>query len=140
VSHIRVTGIIKDEIGTPTGEGVGGDLYSIPFQLTHAPSDKWVSLFEDCWDFPPHASTMHRPGIAKVKGDRIILTRTTIEEVEAFHLQTLKDVIGAVNIEFGKRAEEEALRDLARHEFSKQHSAKVSSVISRLKFDDGDEP
>lgn len=40
---------------------------------------------------------MHRPGIARVAGDRIIVDGTTIEEVEKYHRETLLAVLDRVN-------------------------------------------
>lgn len=46
--------------------------------------------FIKTWNQPPQFTTMHRPGIARVSGDRVILDGTTIEEVEKYHRDTLK--------------------------------------------------
>ena len=40
---------------------------------------------------------MHRPGIASVVGDRIILDGTTVEEIEKHHRDTLTVVVERVN-------------------------------------------
>ena len=40
---------------------------------------------------------MHRPGIASVIGDRIILNGTTVEEIEKYHRDTLRVVVERVN-------------------------------------------
>jgi hypothetical protein len=41
----------------------------------------WSELFLQAWDRPLAYTTMHRPGIASVTGDKVILDGTTIEEV-----------------------------------------------------------
>jgi hypothetical protein len=54
---------------------------------------------------------MHRPGIARVYGDRIILDGTTMEEIERYHAKTLKLALEKTNEEAA--AEEERQRLLA---------------------------
>ena len=41
---------------------------------------------------------MHRPGIASVEGDEILLNGTTIEEVRDYHRKTLNLCIGFESI------------------------------------------
>jgi len=41
---------------------------------------------------------MHRPGIASVEGDKVVLNGTTIEEVERYHKKTLKIAVDMANI------------------------------------------
>ncbi len=45
---------------------------------------------------------MHRPGIASVQGDRIVLDGTTIDELERYHLKTLKLVVRQLNERTGQ--------------------------------------
>jgi hypothetical protein len=40
---------------------------------------------------------MHRPGIARVEGDRVILDGTRVEEIERYHRDTLVVVVKRVN-------------------------------------------
>jgi len=74
---------------------------------------------------------MHRPGIARVERDRIILDGTTIEEVERYHLKTLKLAVERANelsIQWSRAKTKEKTTD-GRH---RQH---VKDVAKRLKFD-----
>ena len=49
------------------------------------------------WDSPRTFTSMHRPGIAKVIGNKIILDGTTIEEVKKYHQETLTVVVKEAN-------------------------------------------
>lgn len=52
---------------------------------------------------------MHRPGIARVVGDQIVLDGTTVEEVRRYHLTTLKLAVKVTNEQFDQlRLREEA--------------------------------
>ena len=62
---------------------------------------------------------MHRPGIARVSGDRIILDGTTIEEVERYHQETLLAVLDRVN------------QLIAEHEERKRREAEITLIASR---------
>lgn len=133
---IKITGIISEAITAPRNDGTrGSGLYAIPFQLSRRPSAEWAELFVETWNHPPRWTTMHRPGIGKVSGDRIILDGTTIEEVEKYHRETLLVVIERVNeeiaiVEARKRREAEAAlqRKL-------QHESTVNEMSKRIKFD-----
>jgi hypothetical protein len=95
---IQITGIIIDEIGEPKNDGSRGSaLYPIPFKLSRKPTHEWGELFKRNWDRPPSFTTQHRPGTARVDGDRIVLTQTTIEEVESTHRATLKLALDETN-------------------------------------------
>jgi len=47
---------------------------------TPAGYEKLLEQLKAPGDNPPQFSTMHRPGIAKVTGNRIVLDGTTVEE------------------------------------------------------------
>lgn len=95
---IRIKGIIVDEVTQPTNDGtMGSALYKIPFELNKRPDYEWINLFINAWNWPASFSTMHRPGIASVSGNRIFLDGTTIEEVEKYHKVTLKSAVETAN-------------------------------------------
>ena len=48
----------------------GRALYRVPFQLSRWPYPVWAQNFVQTWNRPPSLSTMHRPGIARIEGDR----------------------------------------------------------------------
>src|SRR5690606_26999864 len=79
---IRIVGVIVDEVTEPTLDGSpGSGLYRVPFRLSRTPSVEWSRLFVETWNHPPRWTSMHRPGIARVVGDKVILDGTTMDEV-----------------------------------------------------------
>jgi len=90
----------------PTMDGSRGSaLYSIPFKLSREPSYEWREFFIHSWNNPTW-SFSHKPGIAHVFSNRIVLDRTTIEEVEKTHKETLQlclDVANKKDEEYQKR-------------------------------------
>lgn len=87
---VRIVGIVVDEVGEPRNDGTrGSTLYKVPFRLSRHPSALWTKLFVRAWNCPPRFTSMHRPGIASVAGDEIVLNGTTVEEVRDFHRDTL---------------------------------------------------
>jgi hypothetical protein len=95
---VRLIEIVAAEVGTPRNDGTPGSaLYRVPIRLSRAPSSEWARLFVQVWDSPPSYTMMHRPGIAYVLGDRIILDGTTVEEIEKYHRETLRLVVDRVN-------------------------------------------
>ncbi len=133
---IRITGIIVDEIGVPRGDGTRGSaLYRVPFKLSHRPPYEWSQLFIQTWNHPSTFTTMHRPGIASIIGDQVILDGTTVEEIEKDHRSTL---ILAAN-EANRRYQEleakkcEALRK--EQERVEKHKREVEEAAKRMKFE-----
>jgi hypothetical protein len=128
---IRITGIIVDRISDPPS---GGSLYEIPLRLSRTPDPDWMHHFLRTWDRPQHFASSHRPGM-EVGSDRIILDGTTIDELEQFHLRTLKFAVDEAN----RLASEDKgkLRQTASAEEQKriEHREHVAAVAKRLRFD-----
>ena len=78
---------------------------------------------------------MHRPGIAKVSGDRVLLDGTTIDEVEKYHRETLLVVLDRVNQLMSEHEERKRQKAEAEQQRRQQHEAGVSDVAQRIKFD-----
>lgn len=83
---MRIVGVDRGGISQPRDDGTRGSaLYSVPLLLSRVPDAEWAVLFVRNWDRPPSFTTMHRPGIARVVGDRVVLDGTTVEEVAQYH-------------------------------------------------------
>jgi hypothetical protein len=122
-TDIEIVGVDVDRVSQPTNDGTAGSaLYRVPIKLSGQPSRQWGEALVHFWDHPPQYTTMHRPGIASVSGDRIILDGTTVEEVRDVHAKTLKLVVPLANqkvaeLEAEARAKEErAAAQQADHE------------------------
>lgn len=135
-TDVRMTGIDTNSMTSPRNDGTPGSaLYRVPITLSATPDRTWGELFVGHWDRPSSWSTMHRPGIASVQGDRIVLNGTTIEEVEQVHLATLKYAVNAANSDRRLMAQrEQAQRDQAAEQRRAQEQA-ARDAASRLKFD-----
>lgn len=132
---VRIVGIITDEVGEPRNDGTPGcALYRVPFRLSRRASALWADLFVKTWDSPPRWSTMHRPGIARVSGDKIILDGTTIEEVRDVHKETLLlcvDVANKMEREYLRREQEKRQREERRRE---EHMKNVTDIANEIEF------
>lgn len=132
---IQITGIIADQVGVPRNDGTrGSGLYRIPFRLTRQPPDEWIELFISNWNHPPRFTTMHRPNIASIVGDTVILDGTTMEEVRDYHRDTLISVVQETNRgykEFSERRQK-ALEQM--QEQTKTHKQKVDEISNQIKF------
>lgn len=134
---LRITGVVVDEVGAPRSDGTPGSaLYVVPFQLSRRPPSGWAEIFVRCWDDPPRWTSMHRRGIASVRGDRIILDGTTVQEVERYHRETLILAMHEANKQFleldsrRRRAEEAGRLRI------EEHKKQVVDAVKRLKFDE----
>jgi len=79
---------------------------------------------------------MHRPGICRVSGDRIILNGTTLDEVERVHKETLKVVLDAVNARVEELEREAQLREAEQRRRIQAHADDVKQRAGRIKFGD----
>lgn len=95
---------------------------------------RWKELFIRCWNSPPRFTTMHRPGIASVYGNKIILDGTTIEEVRDYHREILLLCVEEAN-KAEKSILEEERRKKEREETRKNHHvANVYSIADDILF------
>jgi hypothetical protein len=133
---IRIVGVVKEGVGKPRNDATRGSaLYRIPLRLSRAPSPLWAKLFKRTWDRPPTFTTMHRPGIAYVEGDSVVLDGTDMRELEQYHVATLRLVVDRVNEEVARiEAEERRKRERAERE-REQHRHEVDEIANRLPFD-----
>lgn len=132
---IYILGIITDEVTVPKMDGTAGSaLYKVPFRLSRTPSALWRKLFINTWNHPPRFTTMHRPGIASVYGDKIILDGTTIEEIQKYHRDTLTLCVKEANQEKEKILNEEKRRDDLENKRKEEHYNKVRNLTDQIKF------
>ena len=87
------------------------------------------------WNRPPRFTTMHRPGIARVAGSKIILDGTTIDEVKRYHKEPLILCVEKANEEEARVLELRRQEEERRRQNTEQHRATVESIASELDFD-----
>ncbi len=132
---IHIKGIITDEVTVPRNDGTRGSaLYAIPFRLSKTPSLLWRQLFIHEWDNPMSFSTMHRPGIASVVGDKIILNGTTIEEVKKYHRDTLVACVKEANRKEKKQLEIEQREAERKRKAEEDHYKLVNEIANEIDF------
>ena len=132
---IHITGIITDEVTVPEMDGSRGSaLYKIPFRLSRHPSSLWARLFVDSWNIPPSFTTMHRPGIASVRGDKIILDGTTIEEVKDYHRHTLNLCVEEANRKEKQIVESQQYQKKKEEERIIKHKELVEQIANEIEF------
>lgn len=132
---IRILGIITDEVTTPTMDGTPGcALYKIPFRLSRKPSALWCKIFIQEWEMPPSFTSMHRPGIASVYADKIILDGTTIEEVEKYHRETLILCVKETNKREQGILEKQKRIAESKEQQKRQHFSNVAKIAEKIQF------
>ncbi len=132
---IKIEGIIVSEVTEPTLDGTAGSgLYIIPFKLNRKPSYIWNEIFLNEWDHPPSFTSMHRPGIVSVIGDRVILDGTTMDEVKKYHRNTLVLCVEEANkkeVEYFRKLEDEKERERQK---SVQHKKHIGEIAEDIEF------
>jgi hypothetical protein len=136
MKDIEIIEVITADITEPRNDGTpGGALYMVPFRLNRIPSILWADAFVKVWNSPPRFTTLHRPGIARVSSDRIILDGTTIEEVKSTHKDTLKLCVSEANRIEAKHLEKKSEHDRAVQERSSEFHRKVQEKAKGINFD-----
>jgi len=98
IEDVEIKRILEHEITEPLNDGTQRSaLYIIPFELTKQPTEDWIRLFIKAWNDLLLHNSKHRPGIASVSGNKIILNGTTIEEVEDCHREALERAVKFAN-------------------------------------------
>jgi hypothetical protein len=134
---IRPIGIVKEGVGGPRNDGTRGSaLYRVPIRLSRNPSPEWARFFQQCWDRPPSFTTMHRPGIASVQGDTIVLDGTTMDELETSHAKTIRLCVEKTNEFEANRLEQERMRRERDDAARREHERQVDEIGDRLFRDD----
>ena len=134
---IQITGIIADQVGVPRKDGIRSSaLYIVPFRLTQQPPREWSELFVNNWNRPPSSTTMHRPGIASIVGDTVVLGGTSVEEVKDYHRDTLVVVIQETNKHYKEIIERRQKAIEREQEQLKTHKQKVDDISNQIKFSD----
>lgn len=134
---IKIKGILIDEVTQPLNNGTPGSaLYKIPFELNKRPDYEWIDLFINAWNRPPRFTSMHRPGIASVYGNKIILDGTDIEEVEMYHKDTLKLAVEVANNNLKEIKARKKLKEEQERQRLDEHKNKLGDIGKRISFDD----
>ncbi len=99
---IKITGIDTNNVGRPRNDGTQGSaLYAVPFRLSQSAPSEWCDIFEQLWK--GRFTQMARP--AEAGGNYIVITKTTLEEVEEYHKEDLKTLVDETNKHYNAHVE-----------------------------------
>ncbi|WP_427174450.1 hypothetical protein [Arthrobacter sp. 92] len=131
----KITGVITAAVGSPVNDGMPGSaLYPVPFAFSRALSDFEQKAIVAIWDNPPSYSNMHRSGIARCYSDKMVLARTTIEEVRDYHQRTLEAVVAKVNELSEAQHRSDAQAEVDEQVREATHHQKVKDIAKDLRF------
>jgi hypothetical protein len=137
VEPVRIVGVIADEVTEPRNEGTRGSaLYTVPFRLSKSVSHEWAVVFEQVWNHPPRFTTMHRPGIAHARGNRIVLNGTTIDEVQRVHRDTLISCVKETNRIVAEHEDRQQAERETRQLAADEHRRQVQEAAQKIRFDE----
>lgn len=133
--EIKIKGILVDEVTNPKGDGTRGSaLYAVPFELNRTPPFDWNDLFIRSWNNPPVFTSMHRPGIARVSGNKIILDGTTIDEVARYHRDTLVLAVEEANKKYKQLTETRNKQEELQRQKDEEHKKRIKDIGGQIKF------
>jgi hypothetical protein len=133
---IRLVGVVTEDVTAPRNDGTpGSGLYAIPIKLSASPPNEWGRFFVEAFDHPSESTSSHRPGIASVRGDRIVLDGTTMEELEQTHIATLKLAVERANREYIELAADRRATAEQRIQDEEKHRKSVEETAKKIKFD-----
>jgi hypothetical protein len=132
---IQILGVVVDEITQPRADGTRGSaLYTVPFQLSRHPTHEWAAVFVEKWNHPRSWTSMHRPGIASIRGDKVYLDGTTVEEVQKYHRNTLKLALEDTNTLIAEHERTRNLEAEREHLRREKHAKAVRDAARDIKF------
>lgn len=135
-TRVEIVGVVVEDVSSPGGDGSPGSaLYAVPIRLSRSLSADEARLLLALWDRPPRFTTMHRPGIARVSGGRIVLDGTTVDEVAAYHASTLSAVVERFNVEAAAAADQEERVAKASAEREEAHRRHVDDIAPGIRFE-----
>jgi hypothetical protein len=133
---VEIVGVIPEEVGSPRYDGsAGSGLYPVPVRLSRSLSADEATLLVALWDRPPEFTSIHRPGIARAGGNRIVLDGTTVDEFARYHAKTLVGVVEQFNVDAGKAAEKQELVSKALKQAEAEHRSHVQEVVGEIRFE-----
>lgn len=109
--------------------------YSVPLRLSRPVPLEWENMFERLWNHSQKFSTLRRASIAKVDGDRIILSCTTLEEVVDDHKPMLVECVRETNLVFEQKEAERKAREAQFAQASAEQRKRVDELKGKLRFD-----
>ena len=136
-NEVRITGVIDEEITSPDSEG----RYDVPLKLSCLPSPLWVMTFKQHWE-GPHTWTAMGANTVQVNGDRVVIERTTIEEIKGSLKDTLKLAVQKANEvdQNDKREHAQMLERDAQQRMEREHQLSelrghVKNMAKDIEFD-----
>jgi len=78
---------------------------------------------------------MHRPGIASVVGETIVLDGTTFDEVKRYHRDTLKLALAATNRQYNELRAQRIAEEEKERARVESHRLEVSKQAGDISFD-----
>ena len=133
---LRIVGIVEELVGKPRNDGTPGSrLYAVPFRLSARPPAQWAEYFPHVWDHPAKFTSSHRPGICRVSGDIVWLDRTTVEEVQGTHKETLQLALEETNRKYAEWAVQQGFNEQKKQEQEEAHRQAVSEAVKKIQFD-----
>lgn len=133
---VEILGVVTDGVGSPRNDGgPGSALYAVPIGLSRPLTPEEGRVLTAIWDRPPQFTTMHRPGIARVSSDRIVLDGTTVDEVAKYHAATLVAVVERFNIVAAQTVERDEREAEAREQAEAAHRQHVQDVAGDIRFE-----
>ena len=133
IDSIKILEVITADVSEPSLDG--SPLYAIPFRLNRAPSERWADFFIEAWNLPPQSTLKHRPGIASVQGDRIVLDGTSMEEVRDYHQSTLRLCVSQANQKEAEAIQRDRAAEERRRREVDEHRKNVDELGNTITFD-----
>lgn len=133
--EIKVIEIISKEITKPKMDGTyGSALYKVPFKLSQTPKSLWSQLFLKNWKSPMSFSSMHRPSIASIYDNQLILNGTTLEEIEKYHKETIIKCIDRTNLEYKENIKNNLKTQINTLKDEIEYYKKIQNEAINIKF------
>lgn len=136
VEPVKIIGVIMEEVGAPRNDGTAmSRWHRVPLKLSRQVDRKWEIAFERAWNTSTRFANVRRTSIAKVNGDRINMSCTTIDEVLNDHkMDLIQCVLETNRIMAEKEAADQAEAEAFRLRLE-EHKKHLAEVAERARFE-----
>ncbi|MBI5402512.1 MAG: hypothetical protein HY959_03865 [Ignavibacteriae bacterium] len=127
--NIQITKIQEEKMSI-----LKGSLLIIPIGINSNPPHEWINFFIDYFNNPTSFTSHHRPGIANVIGNEIILNGTTVDEIEKCHRTTIIEAVNRANESYNTYKRAEIEKENQKEEAERRKLSEEQNKAKNIKF------
>jgi len=134
IPPIQLVAVDQANVGRPTMDGTPTELlYDVPILLSDSDtSRKWMEMFLEKWKKNPKTILDYIANKVSVGKDRVVVHKTTIDEVSDKYLDLLLEVVDGTNVDYQAYWDEEVRKCEKIERISQERTALIRNTSSKI--------